>query len=136
MERLQRAAESGARLLKVERVGSESAGAVPGYLLTFEEGRLLVRREASSGEIHSVYLESREGLPGGLYDAGEDEPWWRVMGSALTHVWRGKDPQGREQGLRLQFRADDESPRIVALVPDGSEGIRAFTDPKARPAEG
>ncbi len=131
MERLQRAAEARARLLKAERLGRETSGATPGFLLTFEEGRLLIRVEAASGEVHSVFLESREGLAEGLFDAGEDDPWWRVMGSPLTRVWAGESPRGDPQGMRLQFRDDQDSPRIVALVADGNR-IRAFIDPKSR----
>jgi hypothetical protein len=131
MERLQRAAETRARLLKAERLGSEMGGAVPGLLLTFEEGRLLIQIETASGEVHSVLLESRDGLAEELFDAGEAEPWWRVMGNPLTRVWPGNDQRGNAQGLRLQFRDDDDSPKVVALVPDGN-AVRAFIDPKGR----
>ena len=122
MERLQKLADAHSLLLRAERQGESVGGASSGLLLTFEAGRLLVRVEAASGEVHSVHLESREGLPEGLEDAAEDEPWWRLIGFPITRVWRDESGRG---GLRLQFRGDEENPRVVALTADGSR-VRAW----------
>jgi len=127
MERLQKLADARSPLLKVERQGEDAGGPAPGFLLTFEAGRLLIRVETASGEVHSIHLESSEGLPQGLHDAGEDEPWWRLIGSPITRAWLA-DPSSRLGGLRLQFREDDQNPRIVGLAPDG-QSVRAWLDP-------
>jgi hypothetical protein len=129
MERLQKLADARSLLLKVERQGGGAGGPAPGFLLTFEAGRLLIRVEVASGEVHSIHLESSEGLPEGLGDAGEDEPWWRLIGCPITRVWTA-DPSSAVGGLRLQFREDDQHPRIVGLAPDG-EAVRAWLDPAA-----
>ena len=79
----------------------------------------------------SVQLESREGLPEGLSDASEDEPWWRLLGSPMVRVWRAESGPGGSGGLRLQFREDHENPKVIALVPE-AERVRVFIDPKGR----
>ncbi|MCP5043945.1 MAG: hypothetical protein GY944_23195 [bacterium] len=118
MERLTRVVEAGGRLLKAERVAGGGQALAAGFLLTFDVGRLLLEVDPAAGKIHSVYLEGANEVPGDLEVASEDEPWWRLMGSPLTRVWAGEIGA---QGLRLQFRADDDTPRIVALIPSGSE---------------
>lgn len=127
MERLQRAVDANARLLKVEALGQAAGTHAPGFLLTFDVGRLLVRQEAATGEIHSVHLESQEGLPEGLVDASEEDPWWAILGNPIVCVWRPEDASGRSAGLRVQFREDDQNPKIVAFIPEGS-GVRVFVD--------
>lgn len=114
---LQRAAEARAQLLKVERLASAGGGeerTAPAFLLTFDAGRVLLRADPTGGALRAVQLEAREGKPPGLVDAAEEEPWWRILGNPLARVW--EEPSG---GVRMQFRADDDSPRIVGLERQG-----------------
>jgi len=127
MERLQRAAEANARLLKVESLGRAAGTFASGFLLTFDLGRLLVRQEAATGEVRSVLLESREGLGEDLVDVGEEEPWWAVMGNPIVRTWRCEPGSRSAPGLRIQFRPDDQSPKVIALIPEGL-GVRVFVD--------
>jgi len=136
MERLQRAADAGGRVLKAERLdpgGAAEAQRAAAFLVTFDVGRLLVSVDPGSGELTSFSLEPGDEAPSGLVDAAEDEPWWRIIGAPLVRVWlsdatpegggRGHagSPRGGEgsdgRGFRLQFREDDANPRIVALDP-------------------
>lgn len=118
MERLMRVVEAGGRLLRAERVGSAGGQLAAGLLLTFDVGRLLVKVDVAAGEIHSVYMESTDEVPHGAELASEDEPWWRFIGCRLARAWPG---EVGAQGLRLQFREDHDNPRVVSLVPSGSE---------------
>jgi hypothetical protein len=122
MERFQRAAEAKGRILKAERLDPGGAGEAQravAFLVTFDVGRLLVSVDPDSGEITSHFVEPGSEAPAGLVDAVEDEPWWRVLGSPLVRVWFGDATQGGRRSVRLQFREDDENPKIVALDADG-----------------
>jgi len=118
MERLVRVVEAGGRLLRVDRVASAKGQLAAGLLLTFDVGRLLVEVDVAAGKIHSVFVESKEEVPQGAEQACEDEPWWRFIGCRLARAWPG---EVGAQGLRLQFREDHDNPRVVSLVPSGSE---------------
>ncbi len=128
MERLERVVEAGGCLLKTDRLGGMGPQLASGFMLTFDVGRLLLEVDAAAGKIRSVVVESVEDIPSGMTNTSEDEPWWRVIGAPLARVWAGEIGA---QGLRLQFRADEEHPRIVALVPSGSE-LQATLDPTSR----
>lgn len=118
MERLERVVEAGGRLLKVERIGGAGERTAAGFLLTFDVGRLLVEVDPAAGRIHTIHLEPGEQPPGAAELASEDEPWWRLIGDPLTRVSPGEIGA---LGLRLQFRADHDNPRVVVVVPSGSE---------------
>lgn len=126
MELFQRAVEAGGRILKAEQLVESGGLADPehgiGYLLTFDVGRILVlpdrehaclvlRRVESEAEVAEVKLASLV----------EEEPWWRILGDSLARVWPGGRGEGAlsEAGapdeIRLQFRADDNNPKVVAL---------------------
>jgi len=123
MERLQRAADAGGRVLKAERLDPGSAGEAQraaAFLITFDVGRILVSVDASRGDLANFYLEPGDEAPPGLVDATEDEPWWRILGAPLVRVWFGDaTPAGGGRGFRLQFREEDDNPRIIALDADG-----------------
>jgi hypothetical protein len=133
MERLQRAAEAGGRVLKAERLDPGGAGAAQraaAFLVTFDVGRLLLSVDPGSGELTSHYLEPGEEAPPGLLDAAEEEPWWRILGAPLVRVWSGEaaagggrrgsaGPSQGGRGLLLQFRDDAANPRIVSFDPEG-----------------
>ena len=127
MERLSRVAEAGGRLLKADRLGSQGAALSAGILLTFDVGRLLLAVDADLGMVRSVIVAGVGEIPAGISDASEDEPWWRVVGSPLVRVLAG---EAGAQGLRLQFRADDENPRFITLQPSGSE-VQVILEPDA-----
>jgi len=123
MERLQRAADAGGRVLKAERLDPDGAGdaqRAAAFFITLDVGRLLVSVDASRGDLASVYLEPGDEAPPGLVDAAEDEPWWRILGAPLVRVWLGDaGPAGGGSGFRLQFREEGDNPRIIALDADG-----------------
>lgn len=118
MERLQRVVEAGGRLLKVERVPGAGPNIAPAFLLTFDVGRLLIEVDVAAGRVHSVHVEGPDDTPPQLEAASEDEPWWRMMGCLLARVTAG---EVGAQGLRLQFREDQDNPRIVSLSPSGAD---------------
>ncbi len=125
MERLLRVVEAKGRLLKADRVGGAGPGIAPAYMLTFDVGRLLIEVDATAGRVHSVHLETADEIPSGIEDASEDEPWWRIMGCVLARVTAG---EVGAQGLQLQFREDHDNPRVVSLLPSGSE-VQVGLDP-------
>lgn len=117
MERLERVVEAGGVLLKVER-GNGNEQVAANVLLTFDVGRLLVEADAAAGRVHTVVIEGKEETPPGLTNASEDDPWWRILGSPLARVSAG---DVGALGLRLQFRADTDNPRVVVIKPSGSD---------------
>lgn len=118
-ELLQRAAEHGAVLLGAETLpGAGEGELVAGLLLTFDIGRVLVRSDPVRSELEMEYLEPGAAAPAGLQSAADREPWWRVLGGPLARVW----PSGSElaSGACLQFRSDEQNPRIITLEPRGA----------------
>lgn len=76
----------------------------------------------AGGALEIVYLESAEELPPGLEDLAEEEPWWRVIGNPICAVWPNAPGEAAEStgaggltGVCLQFREDDENPKLIAL---------------------
>lgn len=101
-------------------------------LLTFDVGRILVVAVPASAPATAAlsieYAGSREHAPPGLRDSGEDEPWWRVLGQPLARVWRPSETEG--EAVCLQFRADDQNPRVVSLTARGAGvAVRLETPP-------
>lgn len=122
-EIIERAAQAGGRLLRVE---ADREGPTPALLvLTFEVGRILITPAPEGLALAAV--ETREDLPGGLVSLVEDEPWWRLIGQPMTAVWPGGVEDGvgaRGLGslmvLKMRFREEAENPRIVVLEATGS----------------
>lgn len=125
MERLERVVEAGGVLLKAERLAGPNPQLVAGLLLTFDVGRLLVEVDPGAATIRTTIIESKDAVPPGMENATEEDPWWRLVGAPLARVTSSKT------GVRLQFRADGDSPRIVALENDGGE-VRTSLDPMSR----
>lgn len=116
----ERAIESRAQLLRVDRGASADAvsreSLAPEWLLTFDVGRVRVRPDPASGSVASEHTGAREALVEAPADAMEEEPWWRVLGHPVTRVW--EDAGGR--GLCLQFRPDEDNPRVIRLEAEGA----------------
>jgi hypothetical protein len=121
MELLQRVAEAGGRLLRVQcysEGGSEVPELVSGLLLTFDVGRILVWADdeaTESGELTYMHVQDTEDLAGGLLILDEEEPWWRVLGGELCRARARRE----SQGVRLQFRPDENNPRFIELERKG-----------------
>ena len=97
-------------------------------LLTFDLGRIAVRVEPIGQALQVDFVASSDEAPPGLEEAREEEPWWRVLGSPLARTWEGG--ADRPAKLCLQFRADDQSPRVISLEPEGgSVAIRLEPHP-------
>ena len=128
MERLERVVEAGGRLLKVDQLGAKGAGLAAGFLLTFDVGRLLLEVGPETGKVRSVAIEGADEVPAGVEVVSEEEPWWRLIGCPLARAEAG---EVGAQGIRLQFRADHENPRIIVLQPSGSE-VQAILEPTSR----
>ncbi len=126
MELFERAAQADARILRVDQLMESGADPNPeqgiGYLLTFDVGRVLVlpdrekaclvlREVSSAEEVEEIQLLS----------LAEEEPWWRVVGQSLTGAWPGPRGEGAASSagdpdeIRLQFRADEENPKVISL---------------------
>jgi len=116
-EILDRVAEAGGKLLRVTRDPiAGGAGTSQRVVLTFDVGALAL---SSAGRgLEGLAVESGDAA---RLDAGEEEPWWAVIGHPLTRV------QAQAGGaLLVQFRADEASPRVFLLEPiGGAVGIRA-----------
>lgn len=144
IELFERTATADGRLLKVEQLVEPNASQEPGhgigFLLTFDVGRILVVPDRERGCLAMRHLPSAaEELR--LVSLAEEEPWWKVMGNTLTRVWPGGQGQGAVSSeadpteLRVQFRADDENPKVIVLGYDegrvrvgemGREGPRSL----------
>lgn len=99
---------------------------VGALVLTFDVGRIAVRVEPRSQSLGIEFVASPEQVPTGLEAAREEEPWWRVIGSPLVAAWAGGP--GHETAVCLQFRAADQSPRVICVEPrGGSVAIRLET---------
>ncbi|MCS5636329.1 MAG: hypothetical protein NZ990_07415 [Myxococcota bacterium] len=126
IELLERAAEVSGCFLRAERLvdaeSDDDPSRGPGYLLTFDVGRILVvadrvnsclqlRQVKSLDEVASIRLDPLD----------EEEPWWRLAGDAITRAWPCHEGSGAsisagEVGdIRMQFRREDEKPRFVSL---------------------
>lgn len=124
IELLERAVKGGGQLLRAEASPvAGQADRVAVLLLTFDLGRIAVSADVRAAALRIEYVASAERTPQGLRDVSEEEPWWRVLGSPIARVWPvGPEPEG---ALRVQFRADDKSPRVVGLAPRaGAVAIR------------
>ena len=116
-EILDRVAEAGGKLLRVTRDPSAGGGGLSRRLvLTFDVGALAL--SSVGGALECLAVASGEAA---ALDAGEEEPWWAVLGHPLTRV------QAQAGGAFLvQFRADEASPRLFLIEPSGiAVGVRA-----------
>ena len=125
IELFERAAEARGCFLKAElllEAGSEGdPQRGPGYLLTFDIGRILIAADRKNARLLVRQIESRDEVDSvPLAPLDEEEPWWRLAGNPITRAWPCPDGSGASASdeisdLRMQFRADDESPHIVSL---------------------
>jgi len=118
MDLFERVAETGGLLLRVDCAEPTGIGGSR-LLMTFDVGRLLVRADPVGHHLVVEVPASLADAPGELLPANEEEPWWRVLGSPLVRVSPLSEGTPLSQGLRLQFRADDDAPRIIALSSRG-----------------
>jgi len=110
-----RAATGGAKLLKAERIPAPRGNTAAGFLLTFDVGRILVHVDSASGALTATHVEDPADLEENLLDAAEEEPWWRLLGSALSRSWLSPDASQ----VRLQFTIADARPRTLRLASSG-----------------
>lgn len=109
-EPLERAAGAGAQLLRVDRVGDIGGeGRAPAFVLTFDVGQVVVRADPIAGGL-SAEASDADDSPASRVSAAEEEPWWRIIGNPLMRL---RDPGEKE--VRLQFRAEGDNPRVIAL---------------------
>ena len=137
IELFERVAEARGRILRVEQLVPEGGGSNPacgaGYLLTFDVGRILVAPDAATGGLRLALVEERGDLPEALLPLEEEEPWWRVVGSAITRAWpattgAGAAASGGEvDAVRIQFREDEEDPKVISLSFEGG-AVRVTTE--------
>lgn len=137
IEIFERAAAARGRILRVEQhvPAGDSArpGRAPGWLLTFDVGRILVRVDPARGCLEVRELRDLDELAGQTIARDEDEPWWRVAGNPITRVWPGPSGSGAEGGegeltdVRLQFREDDENPKVISLR-HTQDGVRVAVE--------
>jgi len=123
MEVFKNAANASAQLLKAERLAQASGDETPltsAYLLTFDVGRVLLAADPARGRLTAHSIPDQEAVPGGLVDASEDEPWWRLLGCSLAHATPSTEPTS----LRLDFRISGGGLRSLDLVMTGG-AIRA-----------
>jgi hypothetical protein len=125
-ELFEKAAEADARILKVDQLMESGADPTPeqgiGYLLTFDVGRVLVLPDREKACLALREVPSAEEIEEiQLLSLSEEEPWWRVMGQSLTGAWPGARGEGASSSagdpdeIRLQFRADEENPKVISL---------------------
>jgi len=110
---------TGTRLLHVELHGPRALS------LRFDRGQLHVRLEDAGLELE---LGGGAPLSADAESLDEDDPWWTVIGQKLQGAWARIDTDRRRLVVELQFRPDDENPKIVTLEPRGPR-IRARATP-------
>ena len=117
MEVFERAAAAGGQLLQVERLAPAVDGDdTAALLLTFDVGRILVSLDSATARLVATHVSAAgDGVPRGAVNANEEEPWWRLLGSALVRVAVTEDATC----LRLDFRIAGAASRTLALVSDG-----------------
>ena len=123
MEVFENAAGASAQLLKAERLaqaGDDANQLASVFLLTFDVGRILLAVDPARGRLVADSIPDPESLPGGLVDASEDEPWWRLLGCSLAHA----TPAPEATALRLEFRTSGDRLRQLDLAASGG-AIRA-----------
>ena len=123
MEVFKNAVAAAAQLLKVERLAQAGDDGIPlasAYLLTFDAGRVLLAADPARGRLEANPIPDQESVPGGLVDASEDEPWWRLLGCPLTHA----TPATEQTTLRLDFRISGGELRRLDIAMSGGS-IRA-----------
>ena len=104
MELLERAAAAASPLLAAESIADG------GLLLTFEAGRLRLAGEPASAELVVELVAAGDLDALRRVNLGEEEPWWRLVGSPLVAV------HAISGGAALQFRHDEDNPRVVEIV--------------------
>jgi hypothetical protein len=113
-------------LLKVERLGSFDDATLSGpsaLLMTFDVGLILVSADPLGRRIETVTIPDAEAKPGGLTDASEEEPWWRLLGCALASA-----TSDSPDAIRLEFRISGGSTRLLGLERTGGSLTLALTD--------
>jgi len=126
IELFERAAQTEARILKAEQLVEQGSEPSPeegvGYLLTFDVGRVLVLPDSQNACLALREIKNAADLEAiQLLSLAEEEPWWRVLGQRLARVWLGSEGEGAlspgstPAQVRLQFRADTDNPKIIAL---------------------
>jgi hypothetical protein len=101
------------RLLRAEVAPAEPGGSAAGYrgiLLTFDVARLVVAIDAEKSTLRVTAGSEVELDEVDIEAVDEEEPWWTLMGHELARARRGPDV------LELQFRADDQSPKLLTLA--------------------
>lgn len=126
IELFERIAEARGRILKVDQLVTAGAdpdpGRGPGYLLTFDVGRVLVVADPPNSRLLVRAIESASMLAD-IKSArvDEEEPWWRVVGNPVIRAWPGGSGEGAitpssdVREVRIQFREDADNPRVVSL---------------------
>ncbi len=141
IELFERAVEASGRILRAERLlaaGSGDPMRGPGYLLTFDIGRILVAADPKGERLLVREVPAGDDLAVRLASLDEEEPWWRVVGNVLTRVTRvwpapsgagALGVSGEVRGFRIQFREDDDNPRVVSFCYEAG-GVRVGEEKK------
>jgi peptide-methionine (R)-S-oxide reductase len=92
IELFERAAEARGRFLRAEQLqaagGASDPQRGPGFLLTFDVGRILVAADPGNQSLLLRQVKNPEEVASiRLTELGEEEPWWRIVGDPLTAVW-------------------------------------------------
>ncbi|MDG2335892.1 MAG: hypothetical protein P8Q97_16895 [Myxococcota bacterium] len=126
IELLERAAEAQGTFLKAEQLvqagGGDDPSRGPGYLLTFDVGRILVVADRSNACLVLRQIQAADEV-GSLRMASleEEEPWWRVAGNPLVKAWPAPSGEGAASAseeisdVRMQFRQESDRPRVVSM---------------------
>ena len=126
MNLFDRAAAADAQILKVERLGGPNGASASGsaaFLMTFDVGRILVNADPIGARLDASTLDDEKPAPGGMSDASEDEPWWRLLGSALASA-ASESPDR----LRLDFRISGGRVRALVLERVGGSLTATLSD--------
>ena len=89
--------------------------------------------DAANGGLRLARVKERGDLSGALLPLEEEEPWWRVVGNSITRAWLatagvGAATSGGEvSAVRIQFREDEENPKVISLSFEGGS-VRVTTE--------
>ena len=131
-EILQELIQQRPRLLSVERIpgrGPALDELSRSLRLSFDAGSLLVERAPRASGLR-VALDAEEPEPReSVVRADEDDPWWAVIGNELARAWAVSAAEAERSALELQFRRDDDDPKLISLELLGAN-IRVSARPK------
>lgn len=95
--------------------GVSGQGAISCLVLVFDVGIYLIEPADGADELRLARVPELDALPDELEGGAEGEPWWTLLGHPLIRAREELGGDGLRRAIELQFRTDDQNPKLVAL---------------------